>query len=419
MAFERKKRKIKINTPKTKVKDIKPEIKEKPYVEEETEQTSRVEIIKGSRRKRRIIRIAFYVLLLAVIITLIVLNSMSATGLVEMLQNGYAKSGKGDFPVSIYSQNPTVVYTVNDTVNILNDSYFEVYNSKGKLIQAASHGMSDPVLETSEARFLLFDRGRYNIKIYNYSSFISEQTFEKQIFSAAIGRNGTYAVVTASDSYYATVYVYNKDGDLIYTWNSANYYVFDVAVSNDGKSIALSLIGAEGGTFVSQIYILKYDSATPVFKFTFNALITSLMSANENYFLANGTDSAYTVSWNGSQSNDLKVTGTIRSYRSSDSGRSVITYGRTNNDRINTVKVIDAAGNSVSSFDFNSAIDDIGINETELIVLSDHTVSVFDQNGTQITELLSDVKPLKAVITQTGSIITVDNSFMQRLSASE
>lgn len=419
MAFERKKRKIKINTPKIKVKDDKSKTNETSQIEEETYQPSRVEIIKGSRRKRRIIRIGFYVLFLAVIITLIILNSMSATGLVEMIQNGYAKSGKGDFPVSIYSQNPTAFYTVNDTVNVLNDSYFEVYNSKGKLIQAASHGMSNPVLEISKARFLLFDRGRYTVKIYNYSSFLSEKSFEKQIFSAAIGRNGTYAVVTASDSYYATVYVYNKDDDLIYTWNSANYYVSDVAVSNDGKSIALSLIGAEGGTFVSQVYILKYNSATPVFKFTFNALITSLMSANENYFLATGTDSAYTVSWNSSHSNDLGITGTVRAYRSSDSGRSIITYGRTNNDQINTVKIIDTAGNSVSSFDFNSAIDDIGINETEVIVLSDHTVSVFDKNCTQIKELQSDVKPLRAVITQLGSIITVDNSFMQRLSESE
>lgn len=422
MAFERKRRKIKIDVPRSKVKEKEHKNNDVPDDTEEKAadaKPSKIEMIKGSRRRKRIIRIISYALIVAFIVTLLVVNSLSATGLVEALQNAYAKSGSGEFPVSIYSQNSTSVLTVNNTVCALNDSYFEVYNRKGKLIQAVSHGMSDPVLETSEARFLLYDRSRYTVKIYNFSSTLFEKTFEKQIYSAAIGRNGTYAVVTASDSYYATVYVYNKNNDLIYTWNSANYYVADVAVSNDGKSIALALLSAEGGIFVSHVYILNFNSAAPEYNYTYDSLISSLMSAGESYFLATGIDAAYSVSWNGSASNDIGVTGVIRSFRTSDSGWSVLVSGRENNDQVNNIKVIDKNGTVVSRYDLYSQADDIGINDTELIILSDQTVCVYDHGGNIKSEIASDVRPLHAVITSAGDIITVDNTRMQLLSAAE
>ena len=422
MAFERKKRKIKIDVPRSKVKEKELKNNDVPDdTEEKAADTkpSKIEIIKGSRRRKRIIRIISYALIVTFIVTLLVVNSLSATGLVETLQNAYAKSGSGKFPVSIYSQNSTSVLTVNNTVCALNDSYFEVYNRKGKLIQAASHGMSDPVLEISEARFLLYDRSRYTVKTYNYSSFLAEKTFDKPIFAAAIGRSGTYAVVTSSDSYYATVYVYNKNNDLIYTWNSANYYVADVAVSNDGNAIALALLGASGGTFVSEVYILRFDSATPKYKFTFDTLISSLMSAGENYMLATGIDSAYTVAWDGSSSSNLNVSGVIRSFMTYESGWSALTCGRENNDQINSVKIIGQNGMPISDFEFFSQIDGVGINAAEVIILSDQTVCVYDHSGNLKSELTSDVKPLHALITQSGDIITVDNSRMQLLSAAE
>ena len=378
MAFERKKRKIKIDVPRSKVKEKELKNNDVPDdTEEKAADTkpSKIEIIKGSRRRKRIIRIISYALIVTFIVTLLVVNSLSATGLVETLQNAYAKSGSGKFPVSIYSQNSTSV--------------------------------------------LLYDRSRYTVKTYNYSSFLAEKTFDKPIFAAAIGRSGTYAVVTSSDSYYATVYVYNKNNDLIYTWNSANYYVADVAVSNDGNAIALALLGASGGTFVSEVYILRFDSATPKYKFTFDTLISSLMSAGENYMLATGIDSAYTVAWDGSSSSNLNVSGVIRSFMTYESGWSALTCGRENNDQINSVKIIGQNGMPISDFEFFSQIDGVGINAAEVIILSDQTVCVYDHSGNLKSELTSDVKPLHAVITQSGDIITVDNSRMQLLSAAE
>ena len=100
MAFERKKRKIKIDVPRSKVKEKELKSNDVPDdTEEKAADTkpSKIEIIKGSRRRKRIIRIISYALIVTFIVTLLVVNSLSATGLVETLQNAYAKSGSGKY----------------------------------------------------------------------------------------------------------------------------------------------------------------------------------------------------------------------------------------------------------------------------------------------------------------------------------
>ena len=379
--------------------------------------SSRLEIVKGSRKRKKTARIITYSVVAAVVLVLIIVNILTPTGIVETLQNSYAITGEGNFPTNIYSQNAYEVKTYKDVQFLVNDSYFEVYNGNGVLVQAASHGMSNPRLEVSAARALLFDRDRYTAKIYNYSSELSVLTFKENIFSAAIGRNGTYAVATGSDSYLGTVYVYNKNDKLIYTWNSASYYIADVAVSDNGKSIAVCLIGASGGSFVSAVYILEFDSATPIEKYEFNSLITSLSSVGKNYLLASGTNRAYSIPWKGGVYTDLGVTGVVRNYVTDFASKySVIAFGRENNEGSNTVTIVSNEGKIVTSFAFSAPITDINIGEDYVVVLSDNSIYIYDLAGALIEKVFTETKSLFVSLTTDNDIITYDNSLMRKIS---
>lgn len=417
MSSEKKKRKIKLGKSKGDVssaEDKSPKKTKKPTADNDNGKSG-LEVINGSRKRRKIIRIVSLAVAAVLIITVLILNALTPTGLIEYMQNGYAAMGNGDYPISVYAVNASYFGCRNDTVSIVNDTYFELYNADGKLLQAVSHGMSNPVLEESEARFLLYDRERYSLNIYNYSAELYTAKFEKPIFAADIGRDGTYAVVTDSDTYKNTVSVYNKDNDLIFTWNSASYDILDVAVSQDGESIAVCLIDLDAGSFKSYIYILGFDNASPKYQQSFDDVVSSITSVGE-YILINGFDKAYTLSWTAGSLLDVGITGDIIAYDFKFGSNSCVAYGREDNKQVNTVAVTSEAGGVLTSFPFNAAVTDVAVNETNIAVLSPTKCYIYDFSGMLISEFSTDVKGLYVGLSDNGEIIVLDNSKLTKYS---
>ena len=407
MATDRKKRRIKILGFKRKPKSKKEKVNSKRDISND-EQISGLEVVKGSRKRRKKVRIVAISVAFAVVLTIFIINLLTPTGLIEYFQNSYASSGKGDFPVSVYSSNSEYFGCHNDIITLTNDTFFEVYNVDGKLIQAVSHGMSNPQLEVSEARFLLYDRERYSISIFNYANELYTKEFENTIISADIGRNGSYAVVTTSEVYKNAVFVYDKDNELKFTWNSANYYITDVAVSYNGKKIALCLLNSNAGSFESFVYILDFKSATPLEKYTFNDIVSSISNYGE-YIFANGFDRAYSIKWDGGQS-DLSVNGTIRCYDFDFSGNSCMVFGRGDNEQINTVVVLNEEGNLLSTFVFNSAVTDVAITNEFVAVLSPTECYIYDLNGNLKNSLTCEYKGMFVGLSSDGKALVLDNS---------
>lgn len=420
MATERKKRKIRLfkfnkSKPKKDNNKERPPKPRKPKKETEVneyEQTpgSKLKVINGTRKRNRIIRFVVYAIILAIVIALIIINIMTPTGIVEALQNAYNAMGEGTYPVSVYSTNALNYTDYNGMQGVVNESFFELYNSEGKLIQAVSHGMSKPQLEVSEARYLLYDRDRYTVSVYNYGDELYTLELENAIMAADIGRDGTFAVVTDSKTYQSTVNVYNKDNEVEFTWNSANYYVTDVAVADDGERIAVSLINANGGAFESFVYILEFGNAEPIYRYKFNDIVSSLTSCGENYLVANGFDCAFSVPWNSGAEHDIKISGIVRCYDFELNGASVIISGREDNAQINTVTVINAFGSVATSFEFNAAVNDVCINETLIAVLTDNEVYVYDHLGNAVKTVKSSVKGDFVGLSVEGDIYVLDSS---------
>ncbi|MBQ1183077.1 MAG: hypothetical protein IIX60_01370, partial [Clostridia bacterium] len=378
-----------------------------------SEQKSGLELVNGSRKRRKRVRIITLSIVAAIILTVLIISWITPTGLIEYIQNEYAATGKGEFPVSVYSSNPEYFGCHDDIITLTNNTFFEVYNTNGKLLQAVSHGMSNPQLEVSEARFLLYDRERYSISIFNYSNELHTAEFENTIITADIGRNGSYAVVTSSELYKNSVYVYNKDNELKFTWNSANYYVTDVAVSDNGKKIAVCLLNSNAGSFESFVYILDFKSVTPKEKYSFNDIVSSVSNYGD-YIFANGFDRAYSIKWDGGQT-DLGVNGTIRCYDFDFDGNSCFVFGREDNEQINTIAVLNEDGKLTSTFQFNAAVEDIALTDEYIAVLSPTDCYLYNLKGELKSSISSEYKGVFVGLSSNGDVLVSDNSKLIKL----
>lgn len=410
MATDRKRRKIQVNKTKAEKPKKTPKIKVHTNDNDENGGVSRLKVLNGTKKRRKIIRIISYSVIAAVVVALIVVNALTPTGLIETLQNNYTALGSGSFPIKVYATNASYLSSWNNNIAIVNDTFFEVYNDSGKLMQAVSHGMSNPQLEFSEERYLLFDRNRYNLSVYNYSDELYSREFDNIIVSADIGRDGTYAVAVDSDTYQNTVRVYNKDNESICAWNLANYYVTDVAVSNNGDNVAVSLIDSKDGAFQSYLYIYDIQKNSPIFTYTFSEIVSSLTCCGDNYLLLNGFDRAYAVNWEGGAELNLNINGTVRCYDNEVSGLSCIAFGRADNEQVNSITVLGETGNIISSFQINNIITDISMSEDMIVVLSSNNVYCYNLNGELVDSYDTALKGRFVAVNSSNNIFLLNNT---------
>ena len=124
-----------------------------------------------------------------------------------------------------------------------------------------------PVLLTSDKYILCYDLGGTKYSIYTSLTNIFKGTADYTITGAAMGRDGSYALVTRSSSARYQVTFWNASLKKKATYYK-DKYVFDVAVSNAGDMVAI--VSAEAGisSFTTEVMLCRTDRTEPVMTVT-------------------------------------------------------------------------------------------------------------------------------------------------------
>ena len=85
----------------------------------------------------------------------------------------------------------------------------------------------------------------------------AQLTMEGEIYSAEVSAGGNFAIVYSKTGYRSAVCVYNSKGEMLYEFYSADQYLLDAVVSEDGKYMACAAMGQSDGSFVSSVEIFR------------------------------------------------------------------------------------------------------------------------------------------------------------------
>ncbi|MBQ5810188.1 MAG: hypothetical protein IIW23_01255, partial [Clostridia bacterium] len=222
-----------------------PKVEETPAAKKQ--RVRRFSVIKGYKDINRTKTIIWVAGVLVVIGLFIFAAAMTPTGIGEYISNSIAAMEKGTgFPQKLSGDDIVHAETNGKISYVLSETFLETYNSSGYNLLNDQHGFSNPVLKTSAARALVFDRGGTGCKIYNYKECLEEHTLSDKIIAAHIGRDGSTAFVLNSSEYASRVEVYNKDFERMYSWNAASEIISSVALANNGSKIAVATLKSVG-----------------------------------------------------------------------------------------------------------------------------------------------------------------------------
>jgi len=202
---------------------------------------------------------------LATVLVIVIVGSVfnAPTGIVEYISAKTALSKSGDsFPVSYdFNANGDITYS-NGSVFVSTETDLKCYNKTGNLIYSRIHGFAQPIIKTSKVRTLVYGINNSNYKIENAEKEIFSKKTENNasIICADISDCGVYAIATEANEDVAIVSVYDKNGNEIYKYHSANKYVSGVTVSENGNKICIVTLSTDQAEFVSTLSVYDLDS---------------------------------------------------------------------------------------------------------------------------------------------------------------
>lgn len=348
------------------------------------ESAQNLKVVKGRKlERRRKTRILLTAAAIAVIICT-VLHFILPVGIIENVGNLIAVMGSGSYPVELESSEVVSAVSRGSYYYVLTDTRINAYSGAGKEIYSYAHGFENPVLKTSKTRALVFSQGGSDLLIYNLQSLKGTLQTEKPIITACISDSGAYAVVTQSDSYAAAVSVYGKNGKLMYEWFSASDTVNNIAISPDGKKIAVSLFNATSGAYSSKISVYGFESADPLFtKNIDGSPVYGLDSTHNSGFFAVSQNKLIFVKWSDYNVKEYDSDYNAAMFRAG-SGGAVAVFNRESDRTDNRIVLFNTKGEKISEFEFKQTVSDIQVSGGHIYCMSDTEVFLLSDSGEKL-----------------------------------
>lgn len=264
-------------------------------------------------KMRRSVRYGIIALAVCLLIAFVAANykNLAPDRVGEWFGEGFAGMGTGKgYPYEINSNSVLQFEKMNKDIAVLTDTSVVVLNSSARELVNRVHGYSNPVMDTSDNRLLIYDLGGKRLRIENRSKVLFESTMQQNIITADISQDGSFAVATQSATSSCELKVYSHNFNEVLTWYSSGDHIISVAMAPNGKSVAVAAVGAQGGEMKSTVYILNFNKEEPVAQIDYlSTVILSLDYTSKNAVIAAGDSMLSIIGSDGSVIQDISYSG--------------------------------------------------------------------------------------------------------------
>ncbi|MBQ4130843.1 MAG: hypothetical protein IJD71_00705 [Clostridia bacterium] len=387
-------------------------VKKNPQTSKVRKKYNGFSVIKGNKaeiEKKKLISICITVV---VVLSILIFCLTSPTGPVERITNAFELIGGGEFPATLAGTKINSVTSVDNKVYALTNSHLCAYNFSGKNFLQIQHNFSNPVLSVSKERALIYNRESNKFLISNNSGVLFEQNLEKPIYCADISNNGSVAFACESASYSAQVLVFDKNMKQYYTWYLADGLISDVAISNNGKYLAVAVLMVKNGAYFSKIYCLDTDEKDPIFvKELSDETVYSVDSVSSSNFVCTSNKKVSFFKWKTGE-NVNPNSFNAPSYFNKGSRFNLAVYGEANHSDI---ILLNSSGEVKNQFEYNGIIDSISVFDDNVYILNGNKITYFDfETKTQKTINLDS--SLKYILGVNNGILGIDNTSINYIS---
>lgn len=379
------------------------------------ETNSNMKVVKGrkleNKRKFKIGAISVAVILVIVFLFELILPA----GIIETVSSLTSVLGTGSYPIELKGAQTVNTISRGSYYYVLSNTDFNIYNNSGKHILGYTHGYENPVLKVSASRALVFEQGGNEALLFDLKKLKKEIVTEKPILTGAVSDSGVYSLVTLSDKYASAVTVYGKNDRSIYEWYSAEDTVNNVAISPNGKKIAVSGFNSVGGQFKSSLRVLNFKSADAEHSETFeNGIIYNLDSSFRSGFEVVTEKGIKFIKWHKFKAQEYKNEYHTSLFRTGKGGYAAV-FNRESDKTDNRIAVFSNTGKLKAEFSFKGIVSDIAVSGNHIYCMSDTEIFLLDKEGKVLKKGSCGFGAVRLNAASQNSVIVLTDNKIEKL----
>lgn len=342
----------------------------------------------GNGRRFSVIGIAVIalILIMAVVAVISHLTGMSVT---DFETNEKAGS-------IIYDSLPDSIENIekySSGVVMVTDTAVDYLDSEGNHLASNPHNFSQPCMDIKDSTLVLFDKGGMSFRIEKGTTIYDTFTVSNPIVTASVGKNKNYAYVLNEDGgYQSHLYVYNLQGNKLFEWGSSADYCIETALSDNGRNIAVALLGVKNGEYVSKINLFNFRDDKALYSIELpDCTVFGLEFINNKTVAALTDNGIFVINKNGEYESVAEYS-PVEILHSSCAFKGLKTVATALHGNLKTteVSVFNKKFEELYKLDFSAEVYSVKTSEKYTAVIQNGIISVYNIKGEMTGSIISD-----------------------------
>lgn len=335
-------------------------------------------------KKLKLVAIIVVVLLL-IMLAAAQFGGVTFSTISDSVRTFFAGLGSGDgYPYQISGMVIGDATVTNSDLVLLYDDSVKVLDTTAKELSSISHKYDHPVMQSNSGRVLLYDEGGNKFKVQSKTRTLYEKETKYMILTGSLGKDGSVAVATRAEDAQSMLTVYNSKEKEIFVWKCAKENIISCDVSDNGKLIAVSVLGVENGSVYSKVYIFDKKKDSPKASFTYqdSAVSSIRFLSNETLFVLG--NNICSVIKDGKEEQVNVSVNTPYMIHISDNNTAVLVLSKYSSTTQKLVNVYDKSGRELFSNEIDGLVKSVSTDGKYVGVLTDNNVQIYNMKGERV-----------------------------------
>ena len=295
--------------------------------------------------------------------------------------------------------NPMIVY--DDSTVVLGSTANEIFNM--------SLGYSDSKVLSRNGRALVFSNSSNEVILQSKTEKLGSISEEGTVVAAAIAKDGSIATSYASEEYQSVLSVYNSRFKKIFQWNCSQERIADIALSSNGKKLAVVAVGTENAEIYTRLLVFNVNSSKPLSDTKYSGtLFLKVVYTSLNKIIAVGDNRTVVVNSRGETVDELVYSeDSIFAVCSDDSGNTVVFYEEFGGAKTGMVR-FSSSGKKTCVETLDLIPECVAVDGGKIAVYDGNAITIYSSKGKETDEIETQ-NYVSSIFFCSGEICGIEN----------
>lgn len=380
---------------------------EKKIIDLKKEKTVRI-----AKKVLRFLRIPIMILIVlaALLFCAKMLGSVAVSNLTDGINSIKLAVSSGDgYPYVLENFNVRELSSVDGRPLIVYKDSCLVLDSTADTMLDCQIPVADSKVNVKNGRVFVYSNSSPQYVIHGKTEKLAEGRVDGNITAAALAKNGSFAVSYSAEKVQSVVSVYNPRQKMIFSWNCSNERVTDVALSDNGKRVAIVAVGTENAEFYTRIIVFDTNKTEPSADIRYEGtLMLKVHFASSSRIIAVGDNKTVVVSRKGEVIDELAYSNdSIKAVVPDDKGNLLVAFSESGGARTGLVR-FSRSGKRSCETDIEGTPDCYALGSRKIVVSDDSIVTVYNFKG-EVKETVNANGNVFGIELSSNAIYTLEN----------